>query len=49
MREVCKVCGYTLDRHCLFDEPGVDHDMSCPQVHHEFKVKEPPSRREGEK
>jgi hypothetical protein len=32
---VC-TCGKAKRVHCEFDEPGVDHERTCPLVHHEF-------------
>ena len=30
-------CGYADTYHCAFDEPGVDHALSCVKMHHEFR------------
>src|SRR6187431_1481283 len=32
----CPRCGYTQAWHCIYDEPGLDHDAACAKMHHEF-------------
>jgi len=33
-------CGSREASHCSFDEPGVDHALGCPLMHHEFRPPE---------
>lgn len=35
--EQCAKCGEKLYMHCEMDEPGVDHDSTCPLKHHTFR------------
>lgn len=37
--EKCRICGHSRYWHCSFDEPGVDHVITCLKHHHTFKKK----------
>ncbi len=32
----CRQCGQVAVEHCDLDEPGVDHQIGCDKMHHEF-------------
>ncbi len=35
--ERCNLCGQGRRSHCDLDQPGVDHPVTCPYMHHEFR------------